>query len=65
MLHPEHGFTPPPNYYNLAHEKTKILTGSLIGPSTVKEIPRFGQASRFNNKAEALPGPGAYFKGKQ
>ncbi len=36
VLHPDHAFTPPPNYYNLAKEKTKILTGSLVGPITAK-----------------------------
>lgn len=60
-LHPDPNYTPPPNYYNLTTEKNKIVTGSLNGPSVVREDASFGLSMRFTNKGEANPGPGTYF----
>jgi hypothetical protein len=35
-LHPEPHYTPASNYYNIAKNEQKVLTGSLMGPSIPK-----------------------------
>lgn len=60
-LHQEDKYTPPPNYYQLNAEKSKIMTGSLNGPSLAKEDASFGLSVRFTNKGQTIPGPGTYF----
>ena len=60
QLHQDSQFTPPCNHYDPHPPKLAITTGSLAGPSFLKEQPHFGLESRFAGIAKEGPGPGTY-----
>ena len=58
-----HNFNPPPNVYQPHAQPTKLLTGSLAGPSLLSRNT-FGYQLRFDNKISEIPGPGSYLQQK-
>jgi hypothetical protein len=61
-LNPANQFTPPCNYYDphRISSNKNVLTGTLAGPSVIKEQACFGLEKRFKSHTTYAPGPGSY-----